>query len=296
VQFFCAQFTNLTQDHLDFHGDMQSYADAKRRLFNEFASELTITNADDEFGAGLIDVANSGFIASYGDSGDVSVVEVHLSERGMRLSIEANELEFEVSTSLIGKVNIPNVLMLVTVLLSLSTELEDIQRVVTKLKPAPGRMELHSSENTPSVVIDYSHTPDALAKALDSVQQHCQGKLWCVFGCGGDRDIQKRPIMGNVVATMADRGIVTNDNPRSENPAVIAEHIMGGVDMNAARAEFVEVELDRAAAINASIQRATANDWVLIAGKGHETTQQIGDELRHFSDREHVVSALRGGM
>jgi len=286
VQFFCALFTNLSHDHLDYHGDMQRYAAAKQKLFTQFACELVITNADDPFGASLVDVANAEFIVSYGQSGDVYADEVSLHSDGITLLIEGSGVEFELHTPLIGKVNIPNIEMLVATLLALSTSIEDIQGIVAELAPAPGRMELYTADDQPSVVVDYAHTPDALEKALLSVQEHCQGRLWCVFGCGGDRDKAKRPVMGTVAEKHADCLIVTNDNPRFESPEKIAEDILVGITGPA------QIVLERDRAISAAVTQAHAEDWVLVAGKGHEATQQIGDEYRDFSDRDFVADLL----
>ena len=286
VNFFCTLFTNLSHDHLDYHQNMDQYAAAKRKLFTAFHSELVITNAQDSLGASLIDVANAEFIVSYGRGGDVYADEVNLTKNGIKLFIEGNGIEFEVATSLIGSINVANIEMLIATLLALSTSVQDIQEIVKKVKPAPGRMELFFGKDKPQVVVDYAHTPDALEKALLSIKAHCDGQLWCVFGCGGDRDKDKRALMGNAAATHADRVLVTNDNPRSESPAQIAQQIIGG-----AKGE-VSIELDREKAIVTSINNAEIDDWVLIAGKGHETSQQIGDECRFFSDRELVARVV----
>lgn len=291
VQFFSAIFTNLSHDHLDYHGDMASYQAAKQKLFSDYPSELVVTNADDVMGAGLIDIANSDFITSYGiNSGDVRCDDLLLNHRGMAFTIETNQIDFEVTTALIGRVNIPNILMLVATLLSLSIDIEDIQAVVADLKAAPGRMELYSVKKRPSVVVDYAHTPDALEKALQSVSEHCEGELWCVFGCGGDRDVAKRAVMGAVVERLADKAIITNDNPRSENGADIASEIASG--MKAEVNEKVQIILDRAEAIATAIDLAKSQDWILLAGKGHETTQQVGDVFHQFSDRQQVIKNL----
>lgn len=286
VQFFCSLFTNLSHDHLDYHKDMNQYAAAKRRLFTAFHSELVITNADDQMGAGLIDVANAEFVVSYGRGGDVYADEVDLTDSGMRLFIEGNGVDFEVSTPLIGHINVANIEMLVATLLALSTSIDEIQKILAQLKPAPGRMELFTAPGKPSVVVDYAHTPDALEKALLSVKAHCNGQLWCVFGCGGDRDKDKRALMGRAANENADNILITNDNPRSESPEKIAQEIVAGITQE------VQVQLDRRKAILLSINNASSNDWVLIAGKGHETNQQIGNEVILFSDRELVAQVV----
>ncbi|MFT5571697.1 MAG: UDP-N-acetylmuramoyl-L-alanyl-D-glutamate--2,6-diaminopimelate ligase [Cryomorphaceae bacterium] len=286
VQFFCSLFTNLSHDHLDYHGDMQAYAAAKRKLFTDFPVELLITNANDAMGFSLVEVAGAEFIVAYGDGGDVYADEVLLEEDGIKLIIEGNGVEFQVATSLVGKVNIPNIEMLVATLLALSTSIEDIQTIVAELKPPPGRMELFTIDSQPRIVVDYAHTPDALEKALLSIRQHCKGELWCVFGCGGDRDRAKRPVMGAAAEKYADRLVITNDNPRSESGAAIAEQIIQGIEGDAV------IVLDRREAIVQAIAQAKSDDWVLIAGKGHESTQQVGAESFPFSDREVVSLAL----
>lgn len=286
VNFFCTLFTNLSHDHLDYHGDMRSYAASKQRLFTDFHSELVISNADDELGATLPDICDAEFVVSFGQGGDVKADDVQLHEDGISMFIEGSGVEFSIRTPLVGKVNIPNITMLAATLLALSSPVEQIQSVLAQLKAAPGRMELYSKSGQPKVVVDYAHTPDALEKALLSIQEHCHGKLWCVFGCGGDRDQTKRPVMGATVEQFADHLIVTNDNPRSEKPKLIADQVLSGVEGDA------QVILDRAAAIREAISQAKQTDWVLIAGKGHEATQEIGDVKKPFSDRQQVLQAL----
>jgi len=286
VQFFCSLFTNLTHDHLDYHKSMNQYAAAKRLLFTGFHSELVVTNASDEMGASLIDVANAEFIVSYGQGGDVYADEVDLTNSGMRLFIEGNGIDFELSTPLIGRINVANIELLVATLLALSTSIEEIQSILVQLKPAPGRMELFTAPNKPQIVVDYAHTPDALEKALLSVKAHCDGQLWCVFGCGGDRDKEKRPLMGRAANQSADKIVITNDNPRSESPEQIAAEIVEGITQD------VQIELDRKEAILSSIKNASSNDWVLVAGKGHEESQQIGNDFFPFSDRELVAQVV----
>jgi len=286
VVFFCTLFTNLSHDHLDYHGDMAAYGAAKQRLFTSFTSELLVTNVSDSLGASLIDVANAEFIVSYGQNSDVYADEVELGDDGMGFEFQCNGVDFSARTPLIGAVNIPNIELLVATLLALSTPVDDIQSILLSLTPAPGRMELYRSADSASIVVDYAHTPDALEKALLSLKEHCRGRLWCVVGCGGDRDTAKRPLMGAVADKLADKVVVTNDNPRSEDAALIAEQIVNGISGDH------QVILDRAEAIIASVEQADSIDWVLVAGKGHETTQQIGDQLLAFSDREQVQSAL----
>lgn len=298
VRFYCTLFTNLSHDHLDYHGDIEQYRLAKQRLFTDHPSELLISNADDSMGADLVDIGASDFIASYGLSrGDVRCNDIRLTQTGMAFLVETDDIEFEVETSLIGEINVPNLLLVITTLLSLSIDVTEIQSIVKNLRSAPGRMELYKSAHSsdkgsdlPSVVIDYAHTPDALEKALQSIRKHCDGELWCVFGCGGDRDKAKRPSMGEIAGRLADQVIITNDNPRSEPPEAIAAQIEAGVDSRFSNK--VEITLDRAEAIKRSINQAKINDWVLVAGKGHETTQTIGNNNHEFSDRLQVEQNL----
>ena len=286
VNFFCTLFTNLSRDHLDYHGDMQSYFNAKQALFSSYSSELSVVNVADEAGVQLLDSAVAEFLVSYGVGGDVFAEEVHLKSDGIGLAIEGNGVSFEVSTPLIGAVNVPNIELLIAVLLGLSTPIDEIIEICRQLKPAPGRMEIYKAANGASVVVDFAHTPDALEKALSSIRQHCIGRLICVFGCGGDRDKGKRSTMGAAADLSADIVIVTNDNPRSEAPAEIAADIAAGIK------GAHQIELDRAVAIDLAIKQAQTDDWVLIAGKGHETTQEIDGQVLEFSDRLHVQSLL----
>lgn len=286
VQFYATLFTNLSHDHLDYHGDLEAYAAAKKLLFTEFPAQLTISNMDDQTGAELADIAIAEFFAGFGAGGSVQAEDVQASRTGLSFHVEGSGVDFPVNTPLIGLVNVPNVLMLVTTLLALSAEVEQIQSICTKLHAAPGRMELFSAPGFAQIVVDYAHTPDALEKALLSVREHCAGKLWCVVGCGGDRDRTKRPEMGRIAAQHADYLIVTNDNPRSENPEQIAADIVA--ELNAP----YEIVLDRAEAIRAAVQGADEADWVLVAGKGHEATQTIGEQVLPFSDRQQVQQAM----
>ena len=284
IEFYCVLYTNLTQDHLDYHLSMDDYGASKARLFKDFRSQLAIINVDDEFGEVLATQANSEFVVTYGhQSEDLSVDEVELTTAGMRLALAGRGVEFDISSPLVGEVNVPNLMLLCATLLALSTPIEQIKSVCSQLQAAPGRMELYQVTDHPSMVVDYAHTPDALAKALQSLRRHCDGQLWCVFGCGGDRDTGKRAKMGELASQYADRIVVTNDNPRSEDPQAIADDILAGVSLPPAQ---IQVELDRKQAIMSVTEQAQPNDWVLVAGKGHENTQTIGEQKLAFSDRE----------
>ena len=292
LNFYCVLFTNLTQDHLDYHSSMEDYGAAKAKLFTEFESTLAVINADDEFGQSLIDRSVSEFVVSYGEaSGDLYPEDLVLSTNGIEFALQGDGVDFDVVSPMVGKVNVPNLLLVSATLLALSTPIDQVQSVFKELKAAPGRMELFSAPGKPQLVVDYAHTPDALSKALDSVRHHCKGDLWCVFGCGGDRDRAKRVVMAQAAQAKAERVIVTNDNPRSEDPQAIADEILSGFDTP----DSVIVELDRAAAISMAFEQARPNDWVLVAGKGHESTQTVGDRVLDFSDRvfaEKLVSSV----
>lgn len=286
VDFYATLFTNLSHDHLDYHGDMTAYRQAKQRLFAEYNAELSVINVADPAGQIFFDTALAAFTVGFGVGGDVWVDEARLTETGIHLVIEGNGVEFELSTPLIGEVNVPNIELLVASLLALSTPLEQIVEIGKNLRPAPGRMELYRGKKTASVVVDYAHTPDALDKALRSVRAHCRGQLWCVFGCGGDRDKAKREVMGQLASQLADKVIVTNDNPRSEAPEQIAQDIAKGISGG------YELILSRAEAIDFALSNAQIQDWILLAGKGHETTQEIGEQVLEFSDRQFVAQRL----
>lgn len=298
LNFYCVLFTNLTQDHLDYHSSMDDYGAAKAKLFTEFESTLAVINADDDFGKSLINRSVAEFIVSYGEiSGDLYPEDVVLSTDGIEFALQGDGIDFELLSPMVGKVNVPNLLLVSATLLALSTPVEQVQSVFKQLKAAPGRMELFTAADMPQLVVDYAHTPDALSKALDSVRHHCEGDLWCVFGCGGDRDRAKRAVMGQAAEAAAQRVIITNDNPRSEDPQAIADEILAGF----AKPDSALVELNRAAAIKMAFEKAQPNDWILVAGKGHETTQTVGDRVLEFSDRDYAaelvsnVAANEGG-
>lgn len=290
VQFYGTMFTNLSHDHLDFHKTMENYAAAKRILFTQFDLKFVVTNEDDELGRELVDSSNAEFVASYGESGDVSCEDLVTSRSGIAMTIESESLDFEIETRLVGLVNVPNILLVTTTLLVLGVEVADIQKVMKQLQAPPGRMELFSSSDqlveTPVAVVDFAHTPDALKRALLSCREHCSGELWIVFGCGGDRDHEKRPKMGAIAQQNADHVVITADNSRSEKLEDIFTAIQQGMESPATQIE------DRAIAIEWVINKATVNDWVLVAGKGHETTQTQNGVVQQFSDRKWVEHCL----
>ncbi|MGA2398689.1 MAG: UDP-N-acetylmuramoyl-L-alanyl-D-glutamate--2,6-diaminopimelate ligase [Steroidobacteraceae bacterium] len=292
VRFHAAAFTNLSRDHLDYHASMQAYAEAKARLFSGQDLEHAIINVGDPFGRELAHKLMGGapltavWIGKRADAWlaerFLEAREVRLDLHGISLEIEGSSGEITLSTRLLGRFNAENVLVVLGCLLARGVPLAEAAAALAACSAPPGRMEVIEAPapGKPLAVIDYAHTPDALTKALTALREHCRGALWCVFGCGGDRDAGKRPIMGSIADELADQIIVTDDNPRSEDPQEIIRAITRGIRTRRAR-----VIPDRAAAIASALNHAGASDIVLIAGKGHEDYQIYGATRRSFSDR-----------
>jgi UDP-N-acetylmuramoyl-L-alanyl-D-glutamate--2,6-diaminopimelate ligase len=299
VRFHIAAFTNLTRDHLDYHGDMQAYGAAKAKLFQAADLKHLVLNIGDEFGRALArnHVGSASLIAVWvgaGDSGWLADRALHATQvrtetRGISIELDGSFGKVTVKTQLLGRFNAENSLVVLGCLLSLGISLDEAAKALAECKPAPGRMEVVKTDapNKPTVVVDYAHTPDALAKALSAAREHCEGALWCVFGCGGDRDSGKRPVMGAIAESLADQIIVTDDNPRSEDPQAITRDILEGI-----KSRDVRVIHDRGEAIATALKAAQAIDLVLIAGKGHEDYQIYGETRRCFSDRSEALRVL----
>jgi UDP-N-acetylmuramoyl-L-alanyl-D-glutamate--2,6-diaminopimelate ligase len=299
VRFHAAAFTNLTRDHLDYHGSMQEYGAAKAKLFQSADLKHIVLNLGDEFGRALARDYSGGasLIAVWvgaGDSGWLADRRLHATQvrtepRGISIEVDGSFGKAQVKTQLMGRFNAENSLVVIGCLLSLGVSLAEAAETLADCKPAPGRMEVVKADarNKPTVVVDYAHTPDALAKALSAAREHCEGALWCVFGCGGDRDPGKRPVMGSIAESLADRIIVTDDNPRSEDPQAITQDIVKGI-----KSRTVRVIHDRGEAIATALREANAADLVLIAGKGHEDYQIYGETRRSFSDRTEALRYL----
>jgi UDP-N-acetylmuramoyl-L-alanyl-D-glutamate--2,6-diaminopimelate ligase len=292
VRFHSAAFTNLTRDHLDYHPSMQAYGEAKARLFAIPELQHVVINIGDAFGRELA-LRYSGRApltavwVGDGESGWLADRSLHaaglvLDLNGISMELEGSFGTARLTTKLMGRFNAENGVIVVACLLALGASLAEAAAALADCAAPPGRMEVIAARGAdkPLAVVDYAHTPDALSKALGALREHCRGTLWCVFGCGGDRDPGKRPMMGAVADDLADRIIVTDDNPRSENPEAITSGITAGIKSHAAR-----VIHDRGEAIGAALNEAVASDIVLIAGKGHEDYQIYGDVRRNFSDR-----------
>ena len=287
VHFDCAVFTNLSHEHLDYHGTLENYAAAKARLFQIDSVKSAVINADDEVGQQLINSLSDRLqVISYGLPGDDSTPDVYAdeilhSETGLEFTLHTPAGSTRINSHAYGQFNIYNLLATASVLHVKDFQLNEIAQRLSDLLPVNGRLSLVSVSAKPVVVIDYAHTPDALEQVLMSIKQHFDRDIWCVFGCGGDRDKAKRPLMGRVAQECANHVVVTSDNPRNESPKVIIEEIIAGMDP-----EQVVVREDRREAIEYALTNATSEDIVLIAGKGHETYQQIGDKRIDFDDAQ----------
>ncbi len=292
LTFRVAAFTNLTQDHLDFHGDLERYGAAKRRLFTDLAPARSVVNVDDPFGARLAqELGERALRVSRLGDGDVRPLELTLDGRGLHGRVRLPSAVVELESRLVGAHNLDNVLLCLGIAEALGLDLAAAALALSAAPSAPGRLERCDEPGDDVIVlVDYAHTPDALRRALAAARPLARGRLCCVFGCGGDRDPGKRPLMGRAVAEGADLAFVTNDNPRSEDPGSIAGAIERGLREGGGR--YV-LELDRQRAIEQAITEAAAGDVVLIAGKGHEPYQQVGELKRPFDDRVEARGALR---
>jgi UDP-N-acetylmuramoyl-L-alanyl-D-glutamate--2,6-diaminopimelate ligase len=289
VHFDVAVLSNLTRDHLDYHGSFEDYADAKRRLFVGNDLKVAVLNCDDEFGVEIEDkLTDTGTpVLSYGiDRGVVRATELHFENTHFAFYAVTPYGNAPVKANLIGRFNVYNVLAVLATLLASKVSLEDAVEAISHIQSAAGRMQQLGGGDFPLVVVDYAHTPDALEKVLTTLKAQASAKLICVFGCGGNRDAGKRELMGKVASEIADAVVVTSDNPRGEAPEAIIHAIVGGMHGNYA------IEEDRAKAISIAILAAKPNDIVLIAGKGHEDYQEIAGKKHHFSDVEQAQNVL----
>ncbi|MEK7303732.1 MAG: UDP-N-acetylmuramoyl-L-alanyl-D-glutamate--2,6-diaminopimelate ligase [Pseudomonadota bacterium] len=290
VTFDIAVFTNLTRDHLDYHGDMAAYAAAKARLFDFPHLKAAVINQDDAFGRELIERTRGRVqVLSFGlRGGDVRALAVETSPAGLALTIATPHGETPLRSPLLGRFNAANLLAVLAVLLVAGVPLAEAANALARALPVAGRMERFGGKDAqPLVVVDYAHTPDALEKVLQALREHTHGKLVCVFGCGGDRDRGKRPQMGRIAEQLADVVILTNDNPRHEDPVSIINEIISGMQATPS------IVPDRVQAIRVALSEARTGDIVLVAGKGHEDYQQFGEQRLAYSDRDTVRALLR---
>src|SRR5437867_3409091 len=292
LAFDGAVFTNLTQDHLDFHGTLESYRLAKRRLFELLAgspkpTRTAVVNGDDPAGATMVSGLDLAVLTfGLGASARVRAVEHASSLEGIRMTVETPRGRVGLTSPLIGEHNVMNMLGAVATGLALGLEPPAIAQALAAVGTVPGRFEQVRAGQPFLVIVDYAHTPDALERVLTTARKLTRRRLGVVFGCGGDRDRGKRPIMGAIAARLCDRVWVTSDNPRSERPEAIIDEVVAGVRRTAAPASRYATEPDRAAAIGEALAWAEPGDTVVIAGKGHETYQIIGADVLPFDDRD----------
>jgi UDP-N-acetylmuramoyl-L-alanyl-D-glutamate--2,6-diaminopimelate ligase len=298
VRFDTAVFTNLTRDHLDYHGTLGAYAEAKARLFRVPGLPRAVINVRDEFGARLaasldpsverVVFAASNELWAEPGSGWIRLPEMRTTPAGLTLHVESSWGAGTLRSRLVGEFNAENLLAVLGVLLGWGVPLQQALIALSTCAAPPGRMEAFGGGAQPLALVDYAHSPDALAKVLDAARVHARGRVFCVFGCGGDRDPGKRPLMGAIAEAHADLVVVTDDNPRSEDSRAILEQILGGMRAP----DAAHVIADRAEAIHYALAEADAGDVVVVAGKGHEDYQVVGTATRPFSDRAVVLDAL----
>lgn len=292
--FDIALFTNISRDHLDYHKSMANYADAKFQIFANKENQQAIINYDDAQAQKWLNTwPEEKNLMVYGCSDEVTsypkfaqAKNIEYSEEGSQFLLNSHVGEMVIATSLMGKFNIYNLLAAISVLMELNISLAKIKSAVLTCKSIVGRMEVFSAPEKPTAIVDYAHTPDALLNALQACRSHCKGTLWVIFGCGGDRDKGKRSLMGRVAQTHADHIVLTNDNPRNENPSMIIEDILAGC----VATENIKINQNREMAIKETLAQAKENDMVLIAGKGHETFIYIGDKKIPYNERQFVQS------
>lgn len=295
-QFKAAVFTNLSRDHLDYHGDMARYGDAKLMLFKDFEPELVVLNQDDGQTDQWLEKYSFNSLVCYGrknlppkNAQFVYFSDVTYSAQGIAAQLTTSWGDIAIKSPLFGEFNLYNLTAALATLLGLGYPLAQLIAGCAQLQPVAGRMQAFSAKGKPTCIVDYAHTPEALALALQALQQHVPGGVSCVFGCGGDRDKGKRALMAQAVEQNADKVIITSDNPRSENPDAIIADVAQGL----AQPTKAYLEADRATAISYAINNAKADEVILIAGKGHEDYQIIGEQRIDFCDRRYVQQQLK---
>ncbi|HEX7665243.1 MAG TPA: UDP-N-acetylmuramoyl-L-alanyl-D-glutamate--2,6-diaminopimelate ligase [Polyangiaceae bacterium] len=298
VRFRTAAITNFTQDHLDFHGSMAAYAAAKKKLFRECAPGSVVANISDSLGIAIADDPRAPLVrvsAIPGQNADVVPVDLKIDAAGIKATFATPKGEARIESRLFGAHNVENMAVALGVIVALDLDVRKAAAGLSAAAGPPGRLERCDAEGDDvTVLVDYAHTPDALVRSLESVRAICKGRVLCVFGCGGDRDTTKRRPMGEAVAKNAAVAILTNDNPRTEDPEKIAAEVISGLEAGGMQRgpNGFTVELDRARAIRLAIEIARPGDAILVAGKGHETYQIVGSEKRSFDDRVEARDAL----
>lgn len=292
LSFAAGVFTNLSRDHLDYHGTMEEYANAKLTLFTQHQCAQAIINVDDEVGAAWAKQLTNAIAVSLAPTTEFEhalwASQVAYAESGITIRFDGQFGEGTLHAPLIGEFNAANLMLAFATLLSLGFDKSDLLATAAQLQPVLGRMELFQAENRAKVVVDYAHTPDALEKALQALRVHCDGQLWAIFGCGGDRDAGKRPMMAEIAERLGDKVVLTDDNPRSEDPVLIVKDMLAGLSKPA---EAI-VQHDRFKALSYALENAASQDIILLAGKGHEDYQIRNGETIHYSDRESAMQLL----
>lgn len=295
LPFAVGVFTNLSRDHLDYHGDMNGYAEAKARLFDLPQLGAGVFNLDDQYGAQWhrrwpVDKPSVGYSLDGATCRGqfLSVQSADYHPGGVKAQLDSSWGSFELNSPLIGAFNLANLLAALGALLVRGVPLKPLIEAAGLLKPALGRMEAFTATGKAAVVVDYAHTPDALGQALKALRRHCRGRLWCVFGCGGDRDAGKRPLMAMEAEAVADELVLTADNPRTES----VDHIIGQMRQGLTGRIPCRVETDRARAVALALTEADENDMILVAGKGHEDYQIIGTERLDYDERRWVQQLM----
>lgn len=279
-------FTNLTEDHMDFHKNMENYFNAKKKMFDLLKdTRNSVINIDDKYGERYMSYTNG---LSYGmEKGDITGKIEKISRHGQKIELKIFNNRYETELNLLGKFNLYNLLGAIGAVKCLGMSDEEILKKIKNIHGAPGRFEPVKIDADFTVIVDYAHTGDALENILKSVNEIKTKRVITVFGCGGDRDREKRPVMGRIAETLSDLAVVTSDNPRTENPEEIIKEITAGLQK-----DNHIIEIDRAKAIEIAVQNAQKDDIIVVAGKGHENYQIIGREKIHFDDREAVQNAL----
>lgn len=291
VELDVGVFSNLTRDHLDYHQSMEQYAEAKAKLFTGWPLKLAVINADDELGRRLITCCRADEVVSFGAAGDIAWRATGV-RRGMHALFDTPRGRLETALPVAAEFALANVAAAIGVLLGLGHGIEELSQVLPQLQPIPGRMQvIDGAFGTPKVIVDFAHTPDALKKVLSALAPQCRGRLVCIVGCGGDRDQGKRAAMGTVAVNGADQVWFTSDNPRSEDPQQIIQDMQD--DLSERQLTKVTTVVDRGVAIGQAIADASSDDIVLIAGKGHENTQEIHGVKQVFSDIEFVEKLFK---
>lgn len=296
VDFDIAVLTNIGRDHLDYHGDLETYRATKLSFFQLAGLKHIVVNLDDPAGREIYKLKHDGVqihgysqTATSEDRNVIKAKNISTAETGLSFTVDTPTGSYQLHSKLMGRFNVSNLLAAFCTLRAMGFDCNDIAARLGRVEPIPGRMELFNKPGCPSILVDYAHTPQALEIALLSAREHCQEKLWCVFGCGGDRDRGKRPLMAAVAEQNADQIIITDDNPRNENGDAIVDDIVSGLQ----KPSNVFIERNRGAAIAHAFKQASVKDLILVAGKGHEEYQQIGDKKLSFSDRHYAQQLLR---